>query len=99
MGARHQPPFWQGVLRPPATSSARQENWFLGGIFPGITVEWVTRACDRLWWNQHGGSGYGGLTLACFEQMDADRLIRHLELVDENRRAEARALEEARRKK
>ena len=50
-------------------------------------------------WTQHGGSGYAGLTRADILTMDWDEIDWHVERVNERRKAEAKALEDAHKKK
>lgn len=53
---------------------------------------------SELWWNQHGGSGYGGLTRACVMEMDWEEIDFHLRRIRERRTAEAQAIDRERQK-
>ena len=50
-------------------------------------------------WQQHGGSGYGGISRADVLNMTFDEVEWHVERISKARREEAKALEAAHRKK
>ncbi|MHB1843376.1 MAG: hypothetical protein ACYCWW_00895 [Deltaproteobacteria bacterium] len=93
VGAGARPPFRAGLLL-----AAGEGASSVSALFPALAEEDLWEGLFQLLYTQHGGSGLS-LTMTEAMELDLDRMRWLLERLGEERQREARAIEQAARKR